>query len=502
MLGSTRNNLIFKRWGMRWQARIRHWQVLGANRYPDFLSTAQFRQFITLVFLFLLMVLCCIVGFSQLSETLIRTHVRDVVLGNIYDHAAQSRLTDTQSLIDQLQRDNRAKTDELPLFLVINPQGDLLYHNASGALGKSLSAQGRTTCHMSVPCLKTMLLESAASIRSHRRAAIENNVIGMSVALDDGGVLFIAYNIRPMLERVRTIPLVAGAGLFLVLLFSLVISRHFSLRSLRSVERIRAALHRYSAGEQYVRMPLTTRGDDFNSLSSDINQNLERIERLMEQVRSTSSHVAHELRTPLTHLQNRLYSLTERAGIEPEMREELHQAVEEVHKILGLFRTVMRIGEIESGRCVHQFTEFAVRPLLEEIVEYYQPLAETRGCLLAIDTRPGIPLFGDRALLFQALANLVENALKYAAEGKSIRLGVTLYRGWIALCVSDRGPGIPEEMHATAAERFQRLHTVQPQPGYGLGLSLVKAIAELHGGALLMASARPGLHVYLCIQRS
>lgn len=484
---------------MRWQTRFRHWQVLGANRYPDFLGTAQFRQFITLVFLFLLMVLCCIVGFSQLSETLIRTHVRDVVLGNIYDQAAQSRLTDTHSLIAQLQRESRAKTDELPLFLVMDKQGNILYHNARGALQEALSAQPNTACHMNVPCLKQLLAETNKPAINN--TAI-NNVIGMSVALDDGGVLFIAYNIRPMLERVRTIPLVAGTGLFLVLLFSLVISRHFSLRSLRSVERIRTALHRYSAGEQCVRMPLNAQGDDFNSLSSDINQNLERIERLMEQVRSTSSHVAHELRTPLTHLHNRLSNLTERHGIEQEMRDELYQAVDEVHKILGLFRTVMRIGEIESGRCVHQFAEFEVRPLLEEIVEYYQPLADVRGCQLTVETRPGIALFGDRALVFQALANLVENALKYATEGKSIRLSVTLYRGWIALRVSDRGPGIPPDLYATAVERFRRLQTAQPQPGYGLGLSLVKAIAELHGGQLHMASAKPGLHVYLCLQRS
>lgn len=488
------------RWsGNGWREKIRHLCVHGANRYPVFLRTSQFRQFITLVFLFLLMVLCCIVGFSVLSESLIRTHVRDVILGNIHDHATQSRLTDTATLIAQFKRDNQAKTDELPLFLVMSKQGEILYHNA----GWMLSGPNHTACKMDVPCLKALLVEKGALKASDQRhSAPESNLVGMSVALDDGGVLFTAYNLRPMLERIRTIPLVAGAGLFVVLLFSLVVSRHFSLRSLSSVERIRTALHRYSAGEQYVRMPLSTRDDDFHSLSHDINQNLERIERLMEQVRSTSSHIAHELRTPLTHLQNRLYNLTDRQGLEHEMREELHQAVEEVHKILGLFRTVMRIGEIESGRCVHQFAHFEVRSLLEEVSEYYQPLADAHHCQLLIDAPAGTPLFGDRALLFQALANLIENALKYAAQGKAITLSVTLYRGWTALRVSDRGPGIPENLHATALERFQRLEGAQQQPGFGLGLSLVKAIAELHGGQLCMASANPGLHVYLCLKRT
>lgn len=404
------------RWpGNGWGEKIRHLCVHGANRYPVFLRTSQFRQFITLVFLFLLMVLCCIVGFSVLSETLIRTHVRDVILGNIHDHATQSRLTDTSTLIAQLKRDNQAKTDELPLFLVMSKQGEILYHNA----GWMLSGPNHTACKMDVPCLKALLVEKGALKASGQyRSAPESNLVGMSVALDDGGVLFTAYNLRPMLERIRT------------------------------------ALHRYSAGEQYVRMPLSTRDDNFHSLSHDINQNLERIERLMEQVRSTSSHIAHELRTPLTHLQNRLYNLTERQGLEHEMREELHQAMEEVHKILGLFRTVMRIGEIESGRCVHQFIRFEMRPLFEEVSEYYQSLADAHHCQLLIDAPAGTLLFGDRALLFQALANLIKNALKYAAQGKAITLSVSLYRGWTALRVSDRGPGIPENLHATALERF------------------------------------------------
>ncbi|MCW2483451.1 sensor histidine kinase, partial [Candidatus Symbiopectobacterium sp. NZEC135] len=193
-----------------WREKIRHLCVHGANRYPVFLRTAQFRQFITLVFLFLLMVLCCIVGFSVLSETLIRTHVRDVILGNIHDHATQARLTDTSTLIAQLKRDNQAKTDELPLFLVMSKQGEILYHNA----GWMLSGPSHTACKMDVPCLKALLVEKGALKASDRgRSAPESNLVGMSVALDDGGVLFTAYNLRPMLERIRTIPLVAGAGL-------------------------------------------------------------------------------------------------------------------------------------------------------------------------------------------------------------------------------------------------------------------------------------------------
>ncbi|MFC3394418.1 sensor histidine kinase [Brenneria rubrifaciens] len=483
MLAATLNKIKIKKLGRRWQIKIKHRQLIGASQYPGFLCTSNFRQAITIVFLFLLMMLMCIIGFSSLSETLVRTHVREVILGNIYDYSMQSRLSNANNLITQLRQDNLAKNDELPLFLVANKNGDILYRN------HPLNNVQNTQCRMDVACLKAVLSSKS-----------DANLIGLSVKLDDGAVLFTAYNIKPMLERVRTIPLVAGAGLFVVLLFCLFVSRHFSLRSLRSVEKIRAALHRYSTGEQQVRMPLSPYGDDFDKLSEDINQNLERIERLMEQVRSTSSHIAHELRTPLTHLQNRLFNLTERAGLDGEVSEELNLAVEEVHKILGLFRTVMRIGEIESGRCVHQFEHIEARQLLEEVAEYYQPLAEARGCQIKVEIKAGIQLFGDRALLFQALANLVENALKYAAQGKEVTLGVTLYRGWIALSVADRGPGIPATQHEKALQRFQRLETWQ-QSGYGLGLSLVQAIADLHNGRLTLESSYPGLNVYLCLTR-
>ncbi|MFP9231187.1 sensor histidine kinase [Pectobacterium cacticida] len=496
MLAATLNKIT--RLGQRGQIKIKYWRLLGASRYPGFLCTSNFRQAITLVFLFLLMALVCIVGFSSLSETLIRTHVREVILGNIYDYSMQSGLTNADSLIMQLRRDNQAKGDELPLFLVMNKDGAIMYHNHPlrlhslnvDALDSSImESRHYTHCRMNVRCLKAEISDPD-----------DPNLIGLSVMLDDGGVLFTAYNIRPMLERVRTIPLAAGGGLFIVLLFCLFVSRHFSLRTLRSVERIRSALHRYSAGEQHVRMPLSTNGDDFDSLSADINQNLERIERLMDQVRNTSSHVAHELRTPLTHLQNRLYNLIERHGLEKDVRQELNLAVCEVDKILGLFRTVMRIGEIESGRCIHQFSWIEARALLEELVEYYQPLAEERGCQLNVATYADEPLFGDRALLFQALANLVENALKYAAQGKVILVGVKRHRGWMALFVADRGPGIPEASHEKAVQRFQRLD-VRSSSGYGLGLSLVNAIVELHGGRLYMESSQPGLRVYLCLNK-
>lgn len=482
--GASPERIVIKRLGRRLQLKIKHWQVIGAGYYPDFLCTSHFRQSITIVFLFLVMMLACITGFSLLSESLIRTHVQDIILNDINKFSAKTHLGDANSVIAQLQQERQENNDELPLVMVIDKQGDFLYHNAP------LKRPNAVGCHMDVECLKTLITDEAT-----------HNIIGLSVQLGDGGIFFRAYNILPMLERIRTIPLVAGTGLFIVLLCCLLVSRHFSLHGLNTLRQMREALHRYSTGEQRVRMPISLYGNDFDGLSADINQNLERIDRLMEQVRSTSSHIAHELRTPLTHLQNRLYTLGERTGLSQDVQQEIQLAVSEVEKILSLFRAVMRIGEIESGRCIHQFETISVQHLLEDLTEYYQPLAESRRCHLVVEATAGASLFGDKALVFQAMANLIENAIKYAAQGEFITLGVRLYRGWMALYVSDRGPGIPTALHEKATARFQRLSEKNAPDGHGLGLSLVKAIAELHGGKLYLECGRPGLNVYLCLNR-
>ncbi|WP_017345937.1 sensor histidine kinase [Pantoea sp. A4] len=468
----------------RLQTKVQQWQAVCASRDPDFLSTSNFRQAISIVYLFMLMMLGCIIGFSVLSESLLRSHVHDIIMNDIYTYSAKSRLKDSSTLVDQLRNEYHQPGDELPIALFIGPDGQLIYHNMP-------YAPGPVHCQMNVDCLKRNMGAESGS-----------NVIGLAVRLRDGSIFFRAYNAVPMLERVRTIPLVAGAGVFILLMFFLLVSRHFSLRNLQSVRQIRDALRRYSTGEKHVRMPVSPWGNDLDGLSSDINQNLERIDRLMDQVRSTAGHVAHELRTPLTHLQNRLYNLSERDDLSDSARLEIDKASSEVQSVLNLFRTVLRIGEIESGRCVHQFAQFSVQELLHDLAEYYQPLAEAQQCRLVVELSTGIQLFGDRALVFQAMANLIENALKYAAGQGRIGLGIQLYRGWLSLCVKDAGPGISPALYGAATERFERLGQQDAQKGYGLGLSLVKAIAELHGGKIAFASAQPGLIVYLCLNRN
>lgn len=317
-----------------------------------------------------------------------------------------------------------------------------------------------------------------------------SRIVAMRLGLADGGQYLAAYDVGPMAARLRPIPIAAAIGLMAVLVLAVLTGLRFGMISLRRIDAIRAVLERYAAGQRDARVAHAGGRDEFSRLAGLINHTLDRLTLAVDEVRSTSGHIAHELRTPLTRLHTRLSSLAETAP--PGMRDEVLLAVGEIGHVQTLARTIMRVGEIESGRCAHYFRAIAVDGLLADLAEYYQPLADERGCPLRVEAPSTCPLVGDRDLLFQALANLVDNALKYGRPGGPIRLSARNTADGIELTVTDHGPGIAQRWRATALERFRRLDNAAGLPGDGLGLPLVKAIAELHRGRLILDDASPG----------
>lgn len=323
-------------------------------------------------------------------------------------------------------------------------------------------------------------------------------LIGRRVPLADGGAYAVGYDVQPMLTQLRVLPSIADASLICIVLLSLTLCVHFSLINLRRVDRISRTLKRFAVGDAAARVPV--RGsDEFARLGGEINLALDRVNRLAEEVKDSSGRIAHELRTPLTRLQNRLISAADQAkGC---LRKELLFSVEDIGKVQQLFRAVMRIGEIETGCCAHHFAAIDAAELLGDLAEYYLPLAERRDCDLEIVVAPECPLFGDRDLLFQAIANLLDNAFKYAPPGAPICLSAGVVDEWTEISVIDRGPGIPVEARELAVQRFRRLDNAANLPGSGLGLPLAVAIAELHRGALVLGDASPGLMATFRIAR-
>jgi signal transduction histidine kinase len=224
---------------------------------------------------------------------------------------------------------------------------------------------------------------------------------------------------------------------------------------------------------------------------------LERNEVAMESVRQVSNDIAHDLRTPLTRLRQRLELAQRRARSLEEWQRAADGCISDMDAILETFGALLRIAQIESGMPARRFVEVDLSELLRTVAEVYQPMAEEKGQRFTIDIAPGLTGWGDRELLSQMVANVIENAMKHSPIGASIRLMTSQSPNMIAVTVMDSGPGIPVADRGRVFRRFYRLESSRSTPGSGLGLSLVEAIAALHGVSIALTDNGPGLRVTL-----
>lgn len=268
-----------------------------------------------------------------------------------------------------------------------------------------------------------------------------------------------------------------------------------SLVLLRRVEAIRRTAEAIIAGDLTRRIPLRGSGDDFDRLSQTLNHMLDRICELMDSLREVSANIAHDLKTPLARLRQRLE--TTQSEPEPARTASLRAAVGQVDEILGTFSALLRIAQIEAGTRRAGFSDIDLSELFVTVTEAFAPAAEDVGKTLMTQIAPGIRVVGDRELLTQMLANLVENAIRHTGPGTMIRVGLYSDKSGVAALVADNGSGVPEAERELIFHRFHRLADSRVVPGSGLGLSLVKAVADLHGIAIFVADAKPGLRIGL-----
>jgi len=254
------------------------------------------------------------------------------------------------------------------------------------------------------------------------------------------------------------------------------------------------------AGDLTRRVPVSRRGDEFDHLAETINDMLDRITRLMGGVRQVSNSIAHDLRTPITRARARLEDAALHAKGEIDLRAAVERALVDLDGIVAVFHALLRIAEIEAGARRSAFAPFDLAPVLADLTELYGAVAEERGLHLQLVCPDQLPAFGDRELIQQAVANLVDNAIKFSPPGGLIRLDGR-GRNMVQIVVADQGPGIPEEDRRRATDRFFRSESARATPGSGLGLALVQAVATLHGGDLLLFDNNPGLRCFLTVPR-
>lgn len=264
----------------------------------------------------------------------------------------------------------------------------------------------------------------------------------------------------------------------------------------RRLELVNQVSREIMDGDLSRRVPGTGSGDEFDQLAANLNRMLERIEALMASVRQVSDSIAHDLRTPLARLRQRL-ELVQRGALTAPAATALEAAISDAEELLATFNALLRIARLESGARRAAFAVVDLAAVLADVVELYEPLASDKGQVLAsaADSLPpggAARVWADRDLLFQALANLVDNAIKYTPAGGHIELAARARDGGCEVSVSDSGPGIAPALRARVFERFFRIDDSRATPGNGLGLSLVQAVAQLHGASVELADAGSG----------
>jgi len=320
---------------------------------------------------------------------------------------------------------------------------------------------------------------------------------------DEGDHLLVGRDISSAnLFRTRILETLAWASV-LTLMLGVLGGLFMTRNMLRRVDAVNRTSERIIHGDMSQRVPLTGSGDEFDQLATNLNAMLDQIERLMAGMRQVTDNIAHDLRTPLARLRARLeVTLLEKPDAQ-RYGEALRQTIAEADTLLGTFNALLSIAEAEAGSRRETLAAVRLDEVARSVSELYEPVADEKGLTLVALIDDGLLVRGDRHLLSQAIANLLDNALKYTPSG-SVSLTVRAEGELARVEVADTGPGVPAGQREAVFDRFVRLEGSRSTPGNGLGLSLVRAVARMHGGSVRLeenqpGAARPGLRVILTL---
>jgi signal transduction histidine kinase len=323
----------------------------------------------------------------------------------------------------------------------------------------------------------------------------EEKVLLLYTELKEGYALMVAADLDGVTEMEHAVRNSFLLTSFFTLLLSIAGGVMVSNRFLIRVDQLKQTASNIGRGNLSERIPLAGTGDDFDQLTLTINQMLDRMELLMGDVRNVSTSIAHDLRTPLAKLRQKLEHL-QQLHEEPDTSYKLcTEAIALLDETLETFSALLRIAEIESGGSRANFTTIDFSALLSHLAETYAPVVEDHAQTLSTYILPDIHIKGDKSLLTQLFANLIENAYKHAGTGAAIQLVLSQEKGHIIAVVSDNGVGIPASAYEHITKPFYRLDRSRHTKGSGLGLSMVAAIVSLHGAKLVLDDNQPGLKV-------
>ncbi len=308
-----------------------------------------------------------------------------------------------------------------------------------------------------------------------------------------GGYLFVGWSTNQLNDMEEMVVGSFAWGLAASIALALAGGWVMSSRLMRRIETVSNTSRNIIGEDLRQRLPVTQAGDELDHLAGSINAMLDRIQTLMEDLRQVTTDIAHDLRTPLTRLRQRL-ELASRPEVDAQkVRETLGLTVLEIDSILAIFAALLHIAQLQGGARRAAFKEVDLSALLSTIAELYRPMAEENGQHLLEMVDASLTMQGERELLMQLFANLIENALRHTPRGSTVTICAARSGGDLVVSVVDDGPGIPENMHEKVLQRFFRLEASRTTVGSGLGLSLANAIVKVHDARLELTDAKPGL---------
>jgi signal transduction histidine kinase len=461
--------------------------------FGKLIRTTAFRLTLVYLFLFALFAASLLGYFAWNTRRLITEQITSTVNAEVGEVTEIYNRHGLHGLVSTIG--NRALRPGANLYLVTAPNGQAFAGNVGSLAPGVMGMQGWT---------ETAYRRLDDNDNTDHRALVRVNEMTNGLRLLIG---------RDLEERRRLFGIVAKAAqwsILVVVVLGIGGGIFVARRVLQRIDAMTGTAQRIMAGDLSDRLPVGRSGDELDRLAENLNAMLERIEALMTGLKEVSDNIAHDLKTPLTRLRNRAEEALARAGREADYRAALERTIEESDVLIRTFNALLMIARAESGQARGDMDDFDAAEVAAGIHELYEPLAEDDGMSLHVKTASS-PLHGNRELISQALANLVENAIKYGkpvvrpidpeavAATKEILIEARREGDAVLLSVTDHGPGIPEADRKHAVERFVRLEASRTLPGSGLGLSLASAVATLHGGELRLGEAHPGLVATLVI---
>lgn len=448
-------------------------------RLPRLLRTSSFR--LTLLYT-LTTAICFVVMFAVMifsATHYMKEQIDGAVQAELGEIGIQAQGASSGALVPVI--DSSTRTDNGFRYALMSPKGERI----AGDLPIEPLPAGRVES-LSLPASGT---HPAMTMR------------GISRETSDGGRLVVLASDRQINELQEFISRSFLLGAVVALALVLVAGSLISAASLRRIEQMSQSSRDIVHGDLAQRIPLNGSGDEFDHLAASLNAMLDRITSLMRSMQQVSVDVAHDLRTPLSRLRQKLELVHERGASISQLQSAVSESLEDIDAILATFAALLRISQIESSQRRSNFERLDLSDIVATVADVYQPAVEDRGQALDVHATRGLFVQGDKALLTQMLANLVENASRHCPGGTRIDIDARAGSPGAWLSVTDDGPGIPTEHRQAVLERFYRLEASRTSPGNGLGLSLVKAVVDLHEAGMTLEDGNPGLKVQIGFPR-